>query len=44
MKSLVCADANIAIKRLVHEPDSVLARALWAEWEAQQTVVIAPTL
>jgi predicted nucleic acid-binding protein len=44
MKSLVCADANIAIKRLVHEPDSVLARALWAEWEAQLTVVIAPTL
>ena len=44
MKSLVCADANIAIKRLVHEPDSVLARALWAEWEAQQTVEFAPTV
>ena len=44
MRSLVCADANIAIKRVVHEPDSVLARALWAEWEVQQTIVIAPTL
>ena len=44
MRSLVCADANIAIKRLVHEPDSFLARALWADWEAQQAVVIAPTL
>jgi predicted nucleic acid-binding protein len=44
MKSLVCADANIAIKRLVYEPDSVLARALWAEWETQSAIVIAPTL
>lgn len=43
-RSLVCIDANIALKRLVHEPDSILAHGLWAEWKAQQVIIIAPTL
>lgn len=44
IKSLVCIDANIALKRLVQEPDSVLAHGLWAEWKAQRVIIIAPTL
>ncbi len=44
MRSLVCADANLALKIVLHEPDSARARALWEEWKAQQTLVIAPTL
>lgn len=44
IRSLVCIDANIALKRLVHEPDSILAHGLWAEWKAQQVVIISPTL
>jgi predicted nucleic acid-binding protein len=44
MRSLVCADANLALKIVLHEPDSARARALWAEWNAQQSLIIAPTL
>lgn len=44
MISLVCADASLALKLVLHEPDSALARALWEEWKAQQAIVIAPTL
>ena len=44
MKSLVCADANIASNGWCTRPDSVWLATLWAEWEAQQAIVIAPTL
>lgn len=44
MNSLVCTDASLALKLVLHEPDSALARALWEEWKAGQTTIIAPTL
>jgi predicted nucleic acid-binding protein len=40
----ICADAGIALKLVLPEHDSLLARTLWAGWEAQQAVVIAPSL
>lgn len=42
--SLVCADASLAIKLVVHERDSALARALWETWRFRETRIIAPTL
>lgn len=42
--SIICADANLALKLVLHEHDSVLARALWEDWKARQITVIAPTL
>jgi predicted nucleic acid-binding protein len=42
--SLVCADASLALKLVLHGPDSELAHSLWEEWKAQQVTVIAPTL
>jgi predicted nucleic acid-binding protein len=42
--SLVCADSNLAIKLVLHERDSALARELWQSWWIQETDVIAPTL
>jgi len=44
MNSLVCADANLALKLVLHEHDSALARVLWEDWKARQATVIAPTL
>ena len=42
--SLICADSNLAIKLVLHERDSALARALWQSWQTQKTRIIAPTL
>lgn len=42
--SLVCTDANLAIKLVLHERDSALARALWETWRVQGNRIIAPTL
>jgi predicted nucleic acid-binding protein len=42
--SLVCADANLALKLVLHERGSALARALWEDWNSQGLSVIAPTL
>ncbi len=42
--SLVCIDASLAVKLVLSEADSALAQALWNEWIAQQTIVIAPML
>lgn len=42
--SAVCVDASLALKLVLYEPDSRLARALWGSWRAQETIVIAPTL
>jgi predicted nucleic acid-binding protein len=42
--SLVCADANLALKLVLQEHDSRLAEALWETWQIQDTTVIAPTL
>jgi predicted nucleic acid-binding protein len=44
MNSLVCTDASLALKLVLNEPDSALARALWEDWKAVQATVIAPTL
>ena len=44
MTSVVCADAGLCLKLVLPEHDSALARALWDEWRANQTRVIAPTL
>jgi predicted nucleic acid-binding protein len=42
--SLVCSDANLALKLVLHEHDSALVRALWETWHDQDVTVIAPTL
>jgi predicted nucleic acid-binding protein len=42
--SLVCTDASLALKLVLRESDSELARSLWEEWKARQVTVIAPTL
>ena len=42
--SLICADASLALKVVLHEADSGLARELWDEWKATRTTIIAPTL
>lgn len=44
MSSTVVVDASIAIKWVVVESDSPLARALLAEWQAQGYVMLAPVL
>jgi predicted nucleic acid-binding protein len=44
MSSITCADANLALKLVLQEHDSGLARALWEDWKAHQTTVIVPTL
>jgi len=44
MVSLICADASLALKLVLNEPDSTVARTLWDEWRTQQAIVIAPTL
>jgi predicted nucleic acid-binding protein len=41
----VCVDAGISLKRVfLDEPDSELARVLWAEWHGRGATVIAPNL
>jgi predicted nucleic acid-binding protein len=41
----VCVDAGISLKRVfLDEPDSELARSLWAEWHGRRIAIIAPTL
>jgi predicted nucleic acid-binding protein len=42
--SFVCVDASLALKLVLHEPDSQLASKLWDEWHARSIVVIAPAL
>lgn len=42
--SLACADAGVALKLVLPESDSHLARDLWQEWWATGTAVIAPAL
>ena len=42
--SVVCADAGLALKLVLPEPDSGLARDLWERWKAERALVIAPTL
>ena len=44
MASIVCADAGLALKLVLPEPDSKQARALWDEWHTSQTTVAAPSL
>lgn len=44
MRSLVCADAGLAIMQVLREPQSDLADALWADWNRQQVTIIAPML
>ncbi len=40
----VCTDAGLALKLVLPELDSALARTLWTEWNTQQVNVIAPSL
>jgi predicted nucleic acid-binding protein len=44
MPALVCADASLALKLVLEEPDSEMARSLWARWDAEQTAIIGPSL
>jgi predicted nucleic acid-binding protein len=42
--SSVCVDANLALKLVLQEHDSPLARKLWGEWETRNISIIAPAL
>ena len=44
MNDNVVVDANIAIKWVLIEADSELARALLAEWKKKEMIVYVPTL
>ena len=44
MRPLVCTDASLALKVVLHEPDSALARALWETWKSRHVQIIAPAL
>jgi predicted nucleic acid-binding protein len=44
MRSLVCADAGLAIMQVLREPLSDLADALWADWNRHNVTIIAPLL
>ena len=44
MSSVVCPDASLSLKLVLSEPDSDLARTLWATWLEQQAVLIVPML
>ena len=44
MKSSACVDANIVIKLVVEEVDSVLADALWESWVQNEVQIMAPAL
>jgi predicted nucleic acid-binding protein len=44
MNDNVVVDANIAIKWVLIEADSELARALLAEWKEKEMIVYVPTL
>jgi predicted nucleic acid-binding protein len=41
---LICADASLTLKLVLAEPDSPVARSLWAEWEEQNVGVVSPSL
>ena len=42
--SSVCVDANLVLKLVLVEDDSTRARALWAQWIADDRVILAPPL
>jgi predicted nucleic acid-binding protein len=44
MNANVVIDANIALKWVLTESDSQIARALLAEWKRQEMIVFVPTL
>lgn len=44
MRPLVCIDASLALKVVLHELDSALARALWETWQSRHVQIIAPGL
>ena len=44
MKNQVIIDANIALKWVLTEADSQIARALLAEWKKKETTLLVPTL
>lgn len=44
MNKNVVVDANIALKWVLIESDSQIARALLAEWKKKKTIVYVPTL
>ena len=44
MNNVVVVDASIAIKWVLYEPDSAIAKALLAEWIDKETVILAPAL
>ena len=42
MNSLVCVDASLALKLVLHEADSDRAQALWQGWIDTDTEIVAP--
>ena len=44
MAGRVCVDANMALKLVLDEPDSLSARPVWANWIEQDVEVVAPTV
>lgn len=44
MSLIVCIDASLALKLVLDETDSDVARSLWANWAKQQATLVAPML
>ena len=42
--ALICVDASLTLKLVLAEPDSPVARSLWAEWEERDMDVVSPSL
>ena len=44
MNSPVCVDANLVLKLVLTEADSVQAETLWAQWISENREIVAPYL
>jgi predicted nucleic acid-binding protein len=42
MSFQVCADASVALKLVLNEPDSDQAEAIWMHWKDEEAEIIAP--
>ncbi len=44
MSLIVCIDASLALKLVLNETDSDVARSLWTNWAEKQATLVAPML
>ena len=44
ISALICVDASLTLKLVLAEPDSPVARSLWADWEERDMDVVSPSL